>query len=108
MADSDDGPKKLHYIKDKATGKQVGYTLEGTNGNLLIYLNEFRDTTNYFHGECLNFAYYCTLHGWNYTLERVTGSMFGAGVDNDEWDFFGYFGCPGDYFHGHLGDTDDS
>lgn len=59
--------KRLHTIKDNNTGCIVGYTVEGTFDNLLIFLDGF-GYENFLHGETGNFKFYCVQFGWNYSL----------------------------------------
>ena len=61
---------KTHIIKDNKTGKQVGYTKDGTLGRLMIFLNE--PTPDHFVCEIESFAYFCTLYGYDYTLEEFS------------------------------------
>ena len=93
--------KKVHNIKDKS-GRIVGYTREGVNGALLIYLKEFNGMEDYFHGETSNFQYYCVNLGWDYHLEKIGCSMFTPAsksedvtIDDDDDDDiyeYGFFG----------------
>lgn len=64
-------PEKLHTIKDKDSGKHVGYINKGIDGSLLIFLNDFVGKTNYLHGETRDFKSYCAQYGWNYELEDL-------------------------------------
>ena len=66
--------KRLNSIRDKDSGKIVGYTMEGLFDNILIYLDGF-GYEDYFHGETGNFSYYCTLYGWNYELVELRDNV---------------------------------
>lgn len=62
--------KKLHNIIDKDNNQEVGYTVEGVLGRLLVYLYKNGDKNKEeLHGETHNFNYYCIMHGWNFKLE---------------------------------------
>ena len=60
---------KLHDIVDEYN-KVVGYTVKGTFDSLIVYLHG-NGYDHHMHGETSNFAYYCTMYGWKYTLREV-------------------------------------
>lgn len=65
--------KILHTILDGAN-KEIGHTVEGVLGRLLIFLYLNGDKSNpQLHGETHNFNYYCVVHGWtDYSLKPYT------------------------------------
>lgn len=79
-------PKQLHYIKDQY-GRIIGRTLDGIDGSLLIYFDNFNGQADFFHGETRNFQAYCAQFGWKYTLEAVEDSTFSYKPDEDPWDY---------------------
>lgn len=67
---------KKHHIVDIDTENIVGYTVDGTLGSLLIYMDDGEYFHDQLHGETYYFEYYCKWYNWNYRLEDLDAVDF--------------------------------